>query len=175
MVRLQKSPTGKNEYYLFIEAYPVYEENSPKKVILTKHNFFYDISFPYEEDIKKMQKVVVKYSIVFLLLMVYINRGLFVAMPGIETSCSSGMEINSLLEIILNLAGGENHIDEDGDTPETYNAGNMAHPLIDQSLTCACLMCPYSAVRKIFYTRNDAMLPSDTYKTIDQPPETIEN
>jgi len=27
---LQKSPTGKNEYYLFVEAYPVYEENRTK-------------------------------------------------------------------------------------------------------------------------------------------------
>jgi integrase len=32
-VRLQKSPTGKNEYYLYIEAYPVYEDISeePKR------------------------------------------------------------------------------------------------------------------------------------------------
>jgi integrase len=29
-VRLQKSPINKNEYYLFVEAYPVYEDNNPK-------------------------------------------------------------------------------------------------------------------------------------------------
>ena len=30
-VRLQKSPTGKNEYYLYIEAYPVYEDDSDQQ------------------------------------------------------------------------------------------------------------------------------------------------
>jgi len=30
-VRLQKSPTNKNDYYLFIEAYPVFENNNPAK------------------------------------------------------------------------------------------------------------------------------------------------
>ena len=29
-VRLQKSTAGKNEYYLYIEAYPVFEDNSAK-------------------------------------------------------------------------------------------------------------------------------------------------
>ena len=29
-VRLQKSPTNDNDYYLFVEAYPVYENDSPK-------------------------------------------------------------------------------------------------------------------------------------------------
>ena len=29
-VKLEKSPTNEKDYYLFVEAYPVYEDNNPK-------------------------------------------------------------------------------------------------------------------------------------------------
>ena len=115
-----------------------------------------------------------KYFITFCLLITYINRGFFVAMPGIEMSCThpvESKEINSLLEIIINWAGGHNELDEDGDTPESYNIAKTVQPLIDQNLTCICLKCPYTSVHKIFYIFNETMYLSDIHKIIDHPPE----
>ena len=114
-----------------------------------------------------------KYLISLCLLVIYINRGLFVAMPGIETSRVSVLEINSLLEVVMNLAGGHNEIDEDGDAPESYGGAKSVQPLINHNHTYASLTCPYEETRKIFYTRNDAMLPSGNYKTIEKPPEEL--
>ena len=107
------------------------------------------------------------------LLMMYINRGLFVAMPGVESSNPSGNEINSLLEVIINCAGGNNDLDEDGDCPESYNTAHTIQPLIDQNPAYTCLTCPYTFTHKIFYIFDEAMPSSDTYGTIDHPPELI--
>ena len=90
------------------------------------------------------------------------------ATPGFELANSSGMEVNSLLEVVINLAGGYNDLDEDGDNPEAYDAPYIAQPLIDTSI---CLMRPNVAARKIFFLRNETMLPSEICKTIDHPPE----
>ena len=118
-----------------------------------------------------------KYLMIGFLLVVYINRGLFVAAPGIEISCahsSSGSEINSLLEIIINLAGGQNDIDEDGDSPESYNAAQIFQPLIDpNSMYASSLMHPNTAVHKIFYLFDETILSLYTYGTIDHPPEQL--
>ena len=111
-----------------------------------------------------------KYLIFFSLLIIYINRALFVAMPGVEVSDTSD-EINSLLEVIINLAGGENDIDEDGDNPENYGAAKIIQPLIDQNAADACTVCPSALVRKLFYLFDEVMLPSDAYGNIDHPPK----
>jgi len=103
--------------------------------------------------------------------MIYINRGLFVALPGVELSNTSGNEINSLLEVIINWAGGHNHLDEDGDCPESYNTAHTIQPLIDQTPAYTCLTCPYTFTHKIFYIFDEVMPSSDTYGTIDHPPE----
>ena len=112
-----------------------------------------------------------KYCIMFLLLIVYINRGFFVAMPEIEMSSSNSAEINSLLEVILNLAGGENDIDEDGDLPENYGAAKTVQPLIDQDAADACTACHFVPVRKILFLIDEVLASLDTYGTIDHPPE----
>jgi len=115
-----------------------------------------------------------KYILITSLLLIYINRGLFVAMPGIEMSCAypaTSNEINSLLEIIINWAGGHNELDEDGDSPESYNTAQTAQPLIDQNLTYTSLVCPCILAHKIFYIFDEAMPSLDTYGTIDHPPE----
>ena len=117
-----------------------------------------------------MQSNCFKNIMTFSLLVFYINRGLFVS-PCIEISYSSGNEINSLLEVIINWAGGYNDLDEDGDCPETYNAAQIAQPLIDQNLMRVCLTCPYISAHKIFYLIDEAMPSLDTYGTIDHPPE----
>ena len=112
-----------------------------------------------------------KYFMTVCLLITYINRGFFVAMPGIEISNPSGNEINSLLEIIINWNGGHNDIDEDGDLSESYNAAKTIQPLIDQNMTYISLTCPYFLAHKIFCIFDEAMPSLDTYGTIDHPPE----
>jgi len=117
-----------------------------------------------------------KYILTISLLIIYINRGLFVAMPGIELSCThpaTSNEVNSLLEIIINWAGGHNELDEDGDSPESYNTAQSVQPLIDQNLTYIRLTCPCTSTHKIFYILDEAIPSLDTYGTIDHPPELL--
>ena len=113
------------------------------------------------------------YIVTGFLLAMYINRALFVA--GVETSSahlSYSSEINSLLEVIINLAGGHNDIDEDGDCPETYNAAKTIQPLIDpNSMFATCLAHHNPVARKKFYLLNETIPLLHNYGTIDQPPE----
>jgi len=70
---------------------------------------------------KNMQKIVVKYSIIFLLLTVYFNRGLFITPYEIENH--GNKEINSIIEWVIELVTGEgNDIDEDGDLQSDCNS-----------------------------------------------------
>ena len=131
---------------------------------------FFGVQKIYITFAPMMRSNCLKYRMWLCLLIIYINRGLFVAMPGIEISCSSKHEINSLLEIILNWAGGNNEIDEDGDAPEAY-AAKTTQPMIDQNLTCACIKGPFAPAHKIFYQIDEAVNSSDYYGTIDQPPK----
>jgi hypothetical protein len=108
--------------------------------------------------------------------MFYINRGLFVAMPGVEISCPSGNEINSLLEIIINWAGGQNDLDEDGDLPETYNIASSLQPLINTSLTDTLFgENPCTQARIIFCISDETILSSGALGNIDPPPKTNDN
>jgi len=122
-----------------------------------------------------MQSNWFKYTMTFCLLVIYINRGLFVAMPGLEMSSSysgSSNEINSLLEVILNFAGCENNIDEDGDNPESYDAAKTIQPMIDHELY-ACLTCPDATINKTFFLTNETMPFLHTLRNIDHPPEEL--
>ena len=116
-----------------------------------------------------------KYIMMSVLLVMYINRGLFIAAPGFEMSgaqSSSGNEINSLLEVMIIWAGGDNSADEDGDAPETYNAAQTIQPLIDpNSLFTTYLMFSNTAVHKVFYLHNETILSLYNYGTIDHPPQ----
>jgi hypothetical protein len=108
------------------------------------------------------------------LLMIYINRGLFVAMPGAEVACSTDEEINSVLELVLDWAGVTNDVDEDGDCPESYSFSNATQPLIAQNLNYTiCLKCPYASENKLFYPVNEAVTSIDYNRTIDHPPEEL--
>ena len=113
-----------------------------------------------------------KYLVTVSFLVIYFNRGLFVAMPGIEFSNPSGNEINSLLEVIINWAGGTNEIDEDGDSPEQYNAAHSMQPLINPTpMYTICLACPQFRGNNLFYPIDEAIYPLHIYGTIDHPPE----
>jgi len=112
----------------------------------------------------------VKYIMTVSLLVIFINRALFVAMPGVEISCSSN-DVNTLLETIFNWAGIHNDIDEDGDSPENYNAASSVQPLIDNIFSRICITCPFTSLNKLFNVFNDAVTLLDAYGTIDHPPE----
>ena len=116
-----------------------------------------------------------KYIMTGFLLVMYINRGLFVA--GIETSNAhslSSSEINSFLEVIINWADGHNNIDEDGDCTEAYNAAPTIQPLIDpNSIYATILTHPNIAARKVFYLLNETIPSLYNYGTIDHPPEQL--
>ncbi len=116
-----------------------------------------------------------KYFMLISLLLIYINRGLFVAMPGIELHdihTTQANEVNSLLEIIIEWAGGHNHIDEDGDLPESYNYAKTVQPLIDQNpIYTMELEYPVVPVHKMYFPMDESMPLVYTYCTIDHPPE----
>ena len=116
-----------------------------------------------------------KYILTVSLLVIYINRALFVATPGIEfssTHLGSSNEINSLLEVVINLAGGDNHLDEDGDTPESYDAAKTIQPVIGHEM-CTSITCPCITVPQNFYLTNELMLSLNIYRNIDHPPEQV--
>ena len=104
------------------------------------------------------------------LLMIFINRAVFVAMPGVETS-SSNADINSLLEMIIGWAGMPNDLDEDGDSPENYNIANTAKLIVCQTLESNYVNCPSVSLHKTFNEFDEDMLSSGKYGTIDHPPQ----
>ena len=117
-----------------------------------------------------MDRKSIKCIITISLLVIFINRAVFVAMPGVETSCLS-YDVNTLFETILNWVGIENFIDEDGDSPENYNTVNSAQPLLDDNFSYIHIHCPFATLSKIFHVSNDTMLSLLDYGTIDHPPE----
>jgi len=115
-----------------------------------------------------------KYLIMVCLLVVYINRGLFVVMPGVELSGSTDNEINSIIELVLDLTGRSNQVDEDGDCPESYSFSTIAQPLIAQNLNYTIsLGCLYATELNQFYTFDESIHTIDYNKTIEHPPEEL--
>ena len=116
-----------------------------------------------------------KYSIMVCLLVVYINRGLFVAMPGAELSGSTDDEINSILELVLDLTGRPNHVDEDGDCPESYSFTTITQPLIAQNFIYSMNTgCTYATESNLFELFDESVDSIDYNRTIDHPPENNE-
>jgi hypothetical protein len=115
--------------------------------------------------------------IVFLMLS-YINRGLFVDMSEANVMCSSDTsqkknEINSVLELIFNLTGYANDIDEDGDSPENYISFQFSKLLVCQefyqNLTIGNLL-PKN-IKRTFCVLSDAIYSLPVYGQIDHPPQ----
>jgi len=110
------------------------------------------------------------------LLIIYINRGLFVATPGIEMSSTvNGLssEVNSLLEVFINLAGGHNDIDEDGDCPEAHNSLSLLQPLFVPNSVNLSGLSHKTVSHKKFYFYNEAIPPLSHFGVIEQPPEQL--
>jgi hypothetical protein len=139
-------------------------------------NFF----VPFRQNVVSLQRIMCsvwfRYLAAACWLAIYLNRGLFVAMPGVEVfdaSVAPCNEINSLLEVIMLHAGGSNGVDEDGDLPESYAFAKALQPVIDPAAMCAAgPEYPDAPVRRIFCLRDEAAPLSRAYGAIDHPPET---
>ena len=117
---------------------------------------------------KKMQNRVLKYSIIFFLLLVYINRGLFVFAYEIENQGSG--EINSVVEWLQQLVTGKsNDIDEDGDAQADWNFTQIS--LYDFPLQPTKLNLFSIEIKKIELPYKENFLLNDFYSQIDHPPK----
>jgi len=114
-----------------------------------------------------MQNTVVKYSIIFLLLLTYINRGLFVFAYEIENQGRG--EINSVVEWIQQLVTGKsNDLDEDGDAQTDWNFAQIS--LYDFPLQLTKLNLFSKEIKKIGLPYKEKFLLNDFYSQIDHPP-----
>jgi hypothetical protein len=118
-----------------------------------------------------VQKKVVKYSIIFFLLLVYINRGFFIT--PFEIKNGGNNEVNSVVEWIAQLVTGEsNDIDEDGDLQSDCNSAKIISTFfyvefaqyLDLNLYLKC-------TEIIAYPNNEVFYLKDFYTQIDHPPQ----
>jgi len=119
-----------------------------------------------------VQKPIVKYSIIFLLLLVYINRGVFVTPYEIENQ--SNKEINTVAEWLVELITGEsNDIDEDGDMHTDCNSVNTVHHDFSQQIAQRIeLMNLFSIdLNKLRFLSEEKIPVKDFYSLIERPPE----
>ncbi|MDR0829997.1 MAG: hypothetical protein LBN95_07790 [Prevotellaceae bacterium] len=118
-----------------------------------------------------MIKSVLKYVSVAFLLMIYINRGLFVSPDEMG---SNPHEINSIIELLAELITGQsNNTDEDGDTQETCNSVKMVQPFIVQqfSQSLELLNKIPQKTEKISFPINENLPKSLVLGQIDHPPK----
>ena len=115
-----------------------------------------------------MQKTVVAYSITFLLLAIFVNRGLFV-IPN-EAANQGEREINSVIEWVVEFVTGEgNDIDEDGDMNSDCSFTYAILYDLPQQLV---LMNIFPKDIKIIGFLHQETIPfKDFYCQIDHPPE----
>jgi len=115
-----------------------------------------------------MQNTAVKYSIIFIFLLVYINRGIFVA--PYETKNQGEGEINSVIEWIQQLATGKsNDIDEDGDSQTDWNFTQISLYDFPQHIIQSNLFS--KEIKKNGFPHTENFHSNDYYSQIEQPPE----
>jgi len=122
---------------------------------------------------KKMQKTVVKYIIITFLLLIYINRGLFLS-SALEIDNQINGEVNSVVELLIQwVTGEENGIDEDGDIQSDCSFVKIVHHDFSQQLTQSIeLMNLFSKnVEKFKFSIKEELPFKDFYSQIDRPPE----
>jgi hypothetical protein len=119
-----------------------------------------------------MHNAVVKYLMISLLLLVYINRGFFIANYEVENR--GNKEINSIAELINKLiTGEENDIDEDGDGQTDCNSVKIVqHDFSQQMAKCFELANLSSQdLEKNTFSSEDNLPLNDFYSKIDHPPQ----
>jgi hypothetical protein len=119
-----------------------------------------------------MQKTVVKYSIIFIFLLVYINRGIFITPYELENHGNE--EINTVVEWVIQLVTGENNgIDEDGDSQSDCNSVKIiSYNFFQEYAQYLDLMSLYSKdMGKNLFPNKENILQEDFYTQIDHPPQ----
>ena len=118
-----------------------------------------------------MQNAVVKYATVFLLMFVFINRGLFVAADEPQNQ-GGGAEINSVIEWIHQLATGTgNDIDEDGDMQTDFSFTHFF--ICDFPNQFALINIFPKEISTNRFPNKENFLFNDFRSQLDQPPEII--
>ena len=122
-----------------------------------------------------MQKPFVKYSIVILLTLIYINRGLFISSAH-ELENQGSREINSVIEWVKQFVTGEsNDIDEDGDLQTDCNSVNIVHHDFSQQLAQSLELANLFSkdIAKTRFPNKENFLIQDFCSQIDRPPEMV--
>jgi len=121
-----------------------------------------------------MQKAIVKHSTILLLLLIYINRGIFIA--PYEAENNGNKEINSVIEWVTQLVTGEsNDIDEDGDLHSDCNSvKTVSFNYYQEFAQHLELLKLHSAIiEKLAFSNKDNIFQKGFYTQIDHPPQTI--
>jgi len=116
-----------------------------------------------------IQKTAVKNLGIILLMLIYINRGLFVS-AAYEIDNRENGEINTVIELIIQLATGEeNGIDEDEDMQSNSICVNIIQHDCSQNFELTNLLAN-NAKKLVFPNKEDT--PSSNFNDqIDHPPE----
>ena len=115
-----------------------------------------------------MQNTIVKYVVIIVFLLVYINRGVYIT--PVELKNQGGGETNSLIEWIQQLVTGEsNDIDEDGDMQTDWNATHIFICDFPPQLTQIHLFSKEIKKKLFPYTKN--FLSNEFCSQLEQPPE----
>ena len=142
---------------------------------MAKHpKYILSVDYVLCEIDKKMPNLAVKYSIIMFLLVVYINRGVFIAPYEVENH--GNRELNSVFELLVQLISGEgNDIDEDGDLPSDCNSVKIVQYDFSQQLAQQFeLINLYSQKTDKFAFFIEENLPIKPFCfPIDHPPEVI--
>jgi hypothetical protein len=118
-----------------------------------------------------MIKRVVKYTVIGFLLMIYINRALFVTPEEMSTNPH---EVNSLAELFAEFITGEsNNTDEDGDSQETCNSAKIIQPYVAQQFAQSLELWNKFSVKieTIFFPTNEVVPQPPVLGQIDHPPQ----
>jgi len=119
-----------------------------------------------------MQKMVVKYSLIFLLILVYINRSLFIVPCEFENY--DNKETNSVIEWIVHLVTGEgNDIDEDGDlNSDCHSAKTVSFYFYQEFAQYLDRVNVFSKnAEKVTFSNKENGVQKGFYTQIDQPPK----
>ena len=119
----------------------------------------------------KIKKILIRYILIFFLLLMYINRGFFIS-DAVEINNPDG-EVNSVAEWILQLITGEsNDIDEDGDSQTGCYFVKILQPDFSQQLSKSINLANlfYKEI-KIGFPESEILPNIDYYCKIEQPPE----
>ncbi|MDR0872779.1 MAG: hypothetical protein LBN27_04845 [Prevotellaceae bacterium] len=118
-----------------------------------------------------MLKSVTKYVSIAFLLMIYINRGLFVAPAEMS---NNPHEINSIAEFLTEIITGQsNNIDEDGDSQETCNMAKIITQIFSPQVSQVSDIVDLSAkiTEDFTFPAKENIPPKPLLGTLEQPPQ----